>query len=103
MAAEVGDIGCYGGLRMGRVIPLPATICYVGANGLLGIRLIGWEEFLIDAPPTCWDLLTDDRLYRADVAVSPLLQLGCWTPGPPGCGDTVNTWYDAIRRVGDGR
>jgi hypothetical protein len=90
---RIGDIGLYGTLRMGRVLPLPAIINYIGAHGRLGLRLIGWEEFLLDAPPECWDLLTDDRLYRADVAVSPLLQLGCWTPGPPGTGALVSAWY----------
>lgn len=80
---------------MGRCIPLPATVNYVGANGLLGLRLIGWEEWLLDAPPGCWDALSDDRLYHCDVPVSPILQLGCWTPGPPGSGDLVSPWYTA--------
>ncbi len=82
---------------MGRVIPLPATVCYVGANGLVGLRLIGWEEYLIDAPPGCWDALSDAALYRADVPVTAYLQLGCWTPGPPGSGDLISPWYTETR------
>jgi hypothetical protein len=83
---------------MGRVVPVGAVVCWVAGTGRVGVRLIGWEELLPDPPAWTWDRLTDDHLYRADVPVSPLLQVGCWTAGPGGCGDWVSEWYQPQMR-----
>lgn len=90
----VGTIGCYGLVRMGRVIPVAAVVCGVAPTGRLMIRLIGWEAIW---PDEGWAALTDALFYRRDVPVSPILQVGGWTPGPPGTGDVVSEWYSETR------